>query len=125
MKTFERILKTDDIEYRAQVTRLDQGIAIVLGGGVSHIGTVILAEPRPSLQEDDRRSATSSVINRIGHLDEEPVRKNAERLAASLNVPVVVTGGIHVDDIAPERIASVLTDCDRLFQEIEDCLTGE
>lgn len=125
METFERVLKTEDIEYHAQVTRLDRGVAIVVGGGMSHVGTLILAEPRPSLRGDGSRSATSSVINRLGHLDEDPLRENAERLAARLDAPVVVTGGIHVDDIAPERISMVRTDCDRLFRAIEDSLTGE
>lgn len=119
MVTFEYTYQRETIKYTAQVSILDEGVAIVLAGGLTHIGTLILAEPRKSLVGDGSWSATSSVMNRTGHLDDKPMRKNAECLAARLQVPVVVTGGIHIDQLSADGIQEVVADCEYIFKEIE------
>ncbi len=118
MDQFRHEKKTEKVNYEAHITRMDRGVVVAIGGGESHIGTLILAEPRPSLTGDGSMSATSSVLNRIGHLDEGPLRKNAEMLAARLNQPVVVTGGIHLETIEKDTINEVFNDCKIFFEEI-------
>ena len=118
MKTWTTELKTSRTTYQAAVTVTQSGVAVVVGGGLTHVGTVILAEPRESLRGDGSWSATSSVVNPVGHLDEMPLRREAEKLAAKLRVRVAVVGGIHLDEITSEDIEGVMEDCGILFARI-------
>lgn len=90
------------------------------GGEKPHIGTVILAQPRPSLYRDSRISATSSIsiLNIVGHKDEYACRKLAEKAAAELQTNVVCTGGIHIDDIAPAQIEQIIKGVDKLSAQM-------
>ena len=80
---------------------------VVLGGEAPHIGTVILSQPRPSRVNPGEKSATSSLVNRAGHKDDEVLRDFSESLAAQLGRTVVVTGGIHLEAISKEEIFQV------------------
>ena len=122
MKKFSIEKSTDLINYVVDVTIMDEGVVIVVGGGISHIGTLILAQPRKSLTGDGTISATSSVINLLGHLDEVPFRREAELLAIKINQPVVVTGGIHLDNINKDDIKKIHLDCREIFQKIAENL---
>lgn len=77
---------------------------IIYGGDSPHIGCVTLSVPRPSLQDAAAYSATTSVLNVIGHKDDEAARYVSHELSSKLNKNVVVTCGIHVDDITNEEI---------------------
>ena len=77
---------------------------IICGGDSPHIGCVTLSVPRPSLQDSAVASATTSVLNVIGHKDDEAARYVSYVLSSKLNKNVVVTCGIHVDDITNEEI---------------------
>lgn len=77
----------------------DDLLIVVRGGDKPHVGTAVLAVPRPSLTEDGSASATSSVLNVSGHKDETICRILAERAAKKYGVTVVCVGGFHVDDI--------------------------
>lgn len=89
----------------AKVHRLDSGLTITLyGGEKAHVGSVVVAIPRPSLQNPSITSATSSVINLVGHKDEDVARPLAEKLAKTFGQVAVVTAGIHVERATPEDI---------------------
>lgn len=77
----------------------------ISGGDAPHIGSVVLAEPRPSLSGAGT-SATSSVLNRIGHKDEAVARGVAEALTAHLDTVVCCVCGIHKDDATADDIAA-------------------
>ncbi|MCD7715774.1 MAG: hypothetical protein LUI39_04895 [Lachnospiraceae bacterium] len=87
----------------------------------AHIGSAVMAIARPSLTGEGR-SATSSVLNCMGHKDEEIARRIAESVAAKLDCTVVCTCGIHIDNISPEQIQQILDACGELEQMIlEKC----
>lgn len=86
----------------------DDILIVVKGGDEPHIGTVVLAVPRPSLTGDGSKSATSSVLNVIGHKDEEICRMLAEKASKKYGVTAVCTGGIHVDHMDGEQIREVV-----------------
>ncbi|MEE8110299.1 MAG: hypothetical protein V3T44_04640 [bacterium] len=100
-------------EYLGHAIRLEarwQGadLAVRLYGGVRpHIGSVVLAVPRPGLQDSSRMSATASVLNRPGHQDERPARRLAESFASRLRTNVAVLSGIHYEDLTGEQIQEV------------------
>ena len=86
----------------------------VYGGDTPHIGSVVLAVPRESLSGDGTLSATSSVINVVGHKDEAVLRLLAEKCAAAWNNTVVCSGGFHVDHISKTQIDEVVDACERI-----------
>lgn len=81
---------------------------VISGGDTPHIGCVTLSVPRPSLADETGRSATTSVLNLVGHKDDEAARYVSHLLSSKLNKNVVVTGGIHVDNITDKEIRIVL-----------------
>lgn len=87
----------------------DDILITVKGGDKSHIGTAVLAVPRPSLTGDASTSATSSVLNVTGHKDEVICRILAEKASKKYNVTAVCTGGFHVDGISAEQIEEVVS----------------
>lgn len=80
----------------------------VSGGERSHIGTAVLAVPRPSLTGDGSASATSSVMNVVGHKDETICRMLAEKAARKYGVTVLCAGGFHVDNMTAGQIGEVV-----------------
>ena len=90
----------------------------VYGGTKPHIGAVAIAIPRPSLQDPNITSATSSVFTLVGHKDDVIARRVAEELASSLNRIVVVVAGVHIDDATDtdvERLIAASNECVRSF----------
>ena len=57
----------DGITLEARAAALDEGLTVTVGGGRSHIGSVAIAQPRPSLRGDGSVSCTCSVWNQPGH----------------------------------------------------------
>ena len=68
----------------------------------------MLAIPRPSLTGDESISATSSVMNMVGHKDEQICRYIAEKVCINKNAVVLCSGGFHVDNISKYGINEVL-----------------
>lgn len=80
-------------------------VVAIFGGEKPHIGSVVLALPRPSLQKGKREwSTTSSVLNLVGHQDEVIARDAAEVIARQLNCTVTVTAGVHIQAAREEEL---------------------
>lgn len=91
-----------------KISRIGEDYEITMQGGEKpHIGCVVLAVPRPSLEENGKRSSTSSVLNVTGHKDEVLCRYLAEQTAAKENAVTVCCGGFHMDHITKEQIKEV------------------
>ena len=86
----------------------DDILISVKGGDKPHIGTTVLAVPRPSLSGDGTVSTTSSVLNVIGHKDEEICRILAEKASKKYGVTVVCVGGFHIDNINADQIKEIM-----------------
>lgn len=112
-KTFLEILvKTEtgsyDLEAGARWIGDDLLVAI-WGGEKPHIGAVSAAQSRPSLKNPEATSATASVICFPAHKEDELAKAVSEILAAVLDTRVVVTAGIHWDNISEEGIKQVIS----------------
>lgn len=81
----------------------------IYGGDAPHIGCTVLAVPRPSLTGQGN-SATVSTLNCVGHKDDFVATAVAKELAATLQVTVACSCGIHVDNASPQTIKDI-TDC--------------
>ena len=85
----------------------DYTIAIQ-GGSHPHIGSVVMAIPRPSLSGSGI-SATASTLNHIGHKDDVIATDVAKEIASRLNTVVVCSCGIHFDDASAELIEGIVS----------------
>ena len=74
---------------------------IITGGDTPHIGCVTLSTPRKSIADQNMMSSTTSILNRLGHKDDEVAKYVSEKISAQLNRVVSVICGIHIDDITP------------------------
>ena len=105
----------------AEAIRIGPDVLVYIWGGERpHIGSVAAAQPRPSLADPETRSATASVLTYVGHKEDSVAKEAAETLAAALNTNVVVTAGIHWDDLAASRIGDVVAGC----REVTDMLAA-
>jgi hypothetical protein len=104
-------VKTNEGTYdlEASVKFVGQDVLVAIWGGESpHIGAVSVAQPRPSLKDPEITSATASVICLPGHKEDELVKAVSEILSAALSTSVVVTAGIHWDNINEEGIQKII-----------------
>lgn len=89
----------------------------VCGGTLPHIGSVVMAQARPSLTGSGT-SATSSVLNCVGHKDEVIARMFAEQIAVCGNCTAVCSCGIHLDGITEEQLAGIQESCSSLLERV-------
>ncbi len=112
------------------VQEVGQDILVSVWGGTRpHIGAVGIAAPRQSLKNPHQWSATSSNFTFPGHKEDRLVKKISEKLAAQLRKTVVVTAGIHWDNITPKEIKIIenLTGklSDRILEKLLPAGTGK
>lgn len=128
MATEEFSIQTNEDAYNlsASIRLIGEDVLVAIWGGEKpHIGAVAVAQPRPSLKDPEVTSASASVICRVGHKEDELVKAAAEILAAVLETQVVVTAGIHWDNLAPEAIQHVVRNSEILVEMILAELAAE
>jgi hypothetical protein len=121
MSEMEFTIETDTGIYdlTASVRMIGSDLLIAIWGGEKpHIGAVAVAQPRPSLKDPEVTSASASVICLVGHKEDELVKAAAEILAAAFNTRVVVTAGIHWDNLAPDAIQLIIQNSEILLDMI-------
>lgn len=121
-------IKTTEGSYdiEAHVRLIGEDLLVAISGGEKpHIGAVSVAQPRPSLKDPEVTSATASVICLTGHKEDELAKKASEFLAAALNTRVVVTAGIHWNDIDEEGIRRVIQNSELIVKQILDRIITE
>lgn len=114
-KTFTAKLSRGEL--RLAVIPMGEDLLLALSGGdAPHIGTALLSLPRESLAGPGR-SATSSILNVPGHMDDIPARRIAERFARERGVRIACVCGIHFDAATPELLQEILDASDALAQK--------
>lgn len=92
-----------------ETERIGEDLLVTAAGGEKpHIGCCVLGVPRPSLTGDGTVSATLSVLNVTGHMDDALCRILAEKAVRTFGCVCVCTGGFHVDGITKEEIEELL-----------------
>jgi len=117
------VVKTSEGEYEleASLRLIGQDLLVAIWGGEKpHIGAVSAAQPRPSLRDPKVTSATASVICFPAHKEDELAKAVSEILASVLNTRVVVTAGIHWDNISEEGIQKIIRNSEILVGLIMD-----
>jgi hypothetical protein len=117
----EFTIQTEEDAYNlsASVRLIGEDVLVAIWGGEKpHIGAVAVAQPRPSLRDAAVTSSSASVICLVGHKEDELAKAAAEILAAALETQVVVTAGIHWDNLAPEAIQRIVRNSEILVDMI-------
>jgi hypothetical protein len=118
MKRFKVEVSEDRFRIRGSVQEVGDDLLVSFWGGTKpHIGAVGVAIPRPSLKDPQKWSATSSTFTFIGHKEDALVKKISERLASHLKRNVVVTAGLHWEDITSKEI--------KLIENLTEKMSGQ
>ena len=111
--------KTGSYDIEAGVRRIGDDLLVSIWGGEKpHIGAVAVALPRPSLKIPEMTSATASVFCFPGHKEDELVKGVSEVLAAIMGIRVVVTAGIHWDNLSEKGIRKIIKNSEVLVDLI-------
>ncbi len=95
--------------------KLDNGIVLTVGGGeVSHIGSIVLAEP---VINDKDFTCTSQIINVQGHKEEIIARPFAEKICLKKKLPVLCVCGIHVNNATKKEIKILVDNAQKLLKK--------
>ena len=94
---------------RLRCLRMGDDICLTLSGGEQeHIGAAAVAQPRPSLADPARTSATASVITLLGHKEDILVRELSLKVARTLNVTACVVCGIRIQNPTPGMLEEMV-----------------
>jgi len=105
MKPYAFEVSKGRFKIQALVQRVGQDILVSMWGGtIPHIGAVGMATPRPSLRDPKKMSATCSTFTYVGHKEDVVVKRVSELLSGRLKTKVVVSAGIHWDDLTSSEI---------------------
>jgi hypothetical protein len=105
---FRLTMQKGRITITLQAVPVGEDLCVILSGGDRpHIGCVTLSLPRESRSGREKRSSTTSVLNILGHKDNEVAELVSQRLSAVLQINVVVASGIHIHNITDEEIRMV------------------
>ena len=104
---------------RASLQALGPDIVITVWGGTRpHVGALVVSTPHPDRAPEEGRCSTVLQFSFPGHRDNVVARRVAERVASVLQRTIVVSAGIHVPDITPAGIDTVLANTDCLIEKI-------
>ena len=121
-------IQTNEDEYNLSAhVRVIGGdlLVAICGGERPHIGAVAAAHSSPSLKDPKVMSTTASVLCYSGHKEDELAKSAAKKLAAALDTKVVVTAGIHWDNLSPEGIQKVNRNSEVLVTTIQKRIQSE
>ena len=108
---------------KSTIVKTKDGISIYIGGGQKpHIGTVIISQPRKSLTGSCVAKCTTSVINTLGHKDDEIAIPIAEEICRKFEVSTVVTAGVHIHDANAVEIKQLKSNAEMLMSLITSAI---
>ncbi|SKC62891.1 prenylated flavin chaperone LpdD [Maledivibacter halophilus] len=95
---------------------------MIFGGDIPHVGAVAVGVPKKSHSDIKKISSTVSVITLFGHKEDEIVKPAADLLVKTLNRNVVVTCGIHIDNISKDLINKIEIKVNKMVLELIDAI---
>ncbi len=108
MKRFLVKVSKNKFEIHGLVQVIGNDILLSIWGGTRpHVGSVALAQPRPSLRNPRKWSSTSSDLTIIGHKEDIIAKRVSEKIASNLRRNVAVTAGFHWDNLTNREIKMI------------------
>jgi gallate decarboxylase subunit D len=119
MKSFKVEISKEGFKIHGFVQKLGRDLLISIWGGTQpHIGAVGMATPRPSLKSSKGWSATFSNFTFLNHKEDLLVKKISEKIASQSHAHVVVTAGLHWDNLTLREITLI----ERLTSKMGDII---
>lgn len=103
------MITSGDGKYKVFLNRIsleDDRIYILGGGEKSHIGGIVICEPKKE----------PSVIKFNDHYDNIVLKPIAEAACKKYKTRVVAIGGVHVDNASKEEIEILVKNCKELIK---------
>jgi gallate decarboxylase subunit D len=123
--TFHISIGEGSLRLESTIIKTQDGINIFIGGGERiHVGTTVISQPRPSLTGDGSTSCTTSVINLLGHKDDEIAIPVAEEICKHFKETTVVTAGIHIDNATAQYIEELKSNRMQITSMIIEAIEG-
>lgn len=105
IRQFAIELQGFDSKIEAVCVECGVDLIIVVGGGTRyHCGTVALTISMPSIKDPKKLTNSTYQVPVPGHKEEALAREGSLILSRALQRNVVMSVGIHVDNIAKDRI---------------------
>lgn len=127
MRTFQAKAGSGKYVVEAMAVLCGPDVSVCICGGTHpHIGASALGLPCESLKDSSQPSASVSVLNVVGHKEDQLAKEAAFKLTKSLGCRVSVSAGLHVDHATQEEIQllwncyeQVLIEIEALLKEVE------
>ncbi|MFW9794086.1 MAG: hypothetical protein ACFFEE_07290 [Candidatus Thorarchaeota archaeon] len=91
-------------------------LVAIYGGDEHHIGGAAVAYPTQSHYRD-ATTVSVSTITLPGHKDYVVANTSAEKMCKALEIPVIVTVGIHYDNATKKDIDEIISVVETLVQD--------
>jgi hypothetical protein len=120
------VLNDGRLSLAVTVRALGNDLCVIAEGGAAHAGAVAFAIPRESLDASRHAlSASTSVLTAVGHKEDIPAKRMAEKIASATGRRTVVVCGIHFDAITPEEIDRVMDLVASAIDRVIECCESE
>ncbi len=104
------------IKIDRKLIKMGNDLVITVQNENGHIGSVVTAYP---YEKNGEIKVTLSMLNTLGHKDDEVAKRYAGTLAKFYNCTVTCICGIHLDDITKDEIGKIM---EHITQDIQKML---
>lgn len=112
-------------KYEVKLTAVSSGkeLTVVISGGEKpHIGAIAISIPRPSLEDSNKMSASTSVFTLVGHKEDELSKQMAENITKLTEKVTVMIMGLHIDKATPQDIKSLNQNTQKVVDKLRETL---
>ncbi len=114
-------------KYRVTLIAVESGediSVIIYGGEKPHIGAVSISIARPSLENPDNISSSTSVFTLIGHKEDVIAKEIAESVTKTTKRNTVTIVGLHIDRANKEDIDCLVNNTKESVKQLQKMLTN-
>ena len=111
MKKFRIVTGTGRTAITLEADSFGTGLIVKIFNENPHIGAVAVGE-----YDRTQQRASVSVHTRLGHKDDVLAQRTAHDVSKTLQLPVCIIAGVHLDDITTQEINQILANTQTAVQ---------
>lgn len=107
--------------YKVKLTAVSSGkelTVIISGGEKPHIGAIAISIPRPSIEDSNKVSASTSVFTLVGHKEDELSKQIAENITKITEKVTVTILGLHIDKATAQDIEYLIQNTQKVVDKL-------
>lgn len=107
--------------YKVKLTAVSSGkelTVIISGGEKPHIGAIAISIPRPSIEDSNKVSASTSVFTLVGHKEDELSKQIAENITKITEKVTVAILGLHIDKATAQDIEYLIQNTQKAVDKL-------